>query len=128
MGTGVWGPGPNNPNTLFFSKQIKRLRRKGMSKIYYWEKLTLSKLVGKVNFSDRKFEEMHWLWRAKWYQLYSGKQLFWHYCPQLSFFYKTLSQISFNLFCSGDRRLLAEFLRKWGWFQGHNERFPKYLG
>ena len=23
--------------------------------------------------------------------------------------------------------LLSEFLRKWGWFQGHNEGFPKYL-
>ena len=44
------------------------------------------------------------------------------------FVYKTVSQISFNLICSGDKRLLLEFLRKWGWFQGHNERFPKYLG
>ena len=44
------------------------------------------------------------------------------------FVYKTMSQISFKLFCSGDKRLLSEFLRKWGWFQGHNERFPKYLG
>ena len=31
----------------------------------------------------------------------------------------------FNLLCSRDKRLLAEFLRKWGWFQRHNERFPK---
>ena len=30
-----------------------------MSKIYYWEKLTFSKVVGKENFSERKFEEMH---------------------------------------------------------------------
>ena len=22
----------------------------------------------------------------------------------------------------------VNLLRKWGWFQGHNERFPKYLG
>ena len=29
-----------------------------MSKIYYWEKLIFSKLVGKVNFSDKKVEEM----------------------------------------------------------------------
>ena len=42
--------------------------------------------------------------------------------------YKIVSQISFNLFCSDDKRLLSEFLRKWGWFQGHNERYPKYLG
>ena len=27
--------------------------------IYYWEKLTLSKLVQKVNFSERKLEEIH---------------------------------------------------------------------
>ena len=39
-----------------------------------------------------------------------------------------LSQISFELFCSGDKRLLSEFLWKWGWFQGPNERLPKYLG
>ena len=39
-----------------------------------------------------------------------------------------MSQISFNLFCSGDKRFLPEFLRKWVWFQGDNERFPKYLG
>ena len=32
---------------------------KGMSKIYYWEKLTFSKIAGKVNFSERKFEEIH---------------------------------------------------------------------
>ena len=29
-----------------------------MSNIYYWEKLTFSKLFGKVDFSERKFEEM----------------------------------------------------------------------
>ena len=33
----------------------------------------------------------------------------------------------FILFCLGDKRLLSEFLRKWGWFHGHNERFTKYL-
>ena len=27
--------------------------------ICYWEKLTFSKAVGKVNFSERTFEEMH---------------------------------------------------------------------
>ena len=30
--------------------------------IYYWEKLMFSKLVGKVNFSKRKFEEMDYPW------------------------------------------------------------------
>ena len=37
---------------------VKKQIGKGMSDIYYWEKLTFSKLVGKVNFSERKFEEM----------------------------------------------------------------------
>ena len=32
-----------------------------MSNTYYWEKLTLSKLVGIVNFMERKFEEMHYV-------------------------------------------------------------------
>ena len=36
-----------------------------MSSTYYWEKLTFSKLVAKVNFLGRTFEEMHYLWRAK---------------------------------------------------------------
>ena len=30
-----------------------------MSIIYYWEKLTFSKLVGVVNFLERKSEEMY---------------------------------------------------------------------
>ena len=31
---------------------------------------------------------------------------------------KTVSRISFNLFCLRDKGLLSEFLRKSGWFQG----------
>ena len=95
--------------------------------IYYWEKLTFSKLLRKINFLEKKFEEMHYIWRAKRYKVYSTKRLFWYYYLQLSFVYKTASQISFTLFCSGDKRLWSEFLRKWGLFQRHNERFPKYL-
>ena len=47
-----------------------------MSNIYYWEKLTFSKLAGKVNFSKRKFKEMHQLWRAKRYTVNSGNVYF----------------------------------------------------
>ena len=39
-------------------------------------------------------------------KLYSGKHLFWLYGLQLSFVYKSVSQISFNLLRSGDKRLL----------------------
>ena len=35
--------------------------------------------------------------------------------------------LRFLLDCSTNKRLLSEFLWKWGWFQGHYERFPKYL-
>ena len=86
-----------------------------------WEKLRFSKLVGKINFSKRKFEEMHQLRKPKRYKVYSGKRLFWDYYIQLSFVLKSVSQISFKLFCSG------EFLRKWSWFQGDDKRFLKYL-
>ena len=40
-------------------KEINKLISKRMSNVYYWEKMTFSKLVGKENFSERKFEEMH---------------------------------------------------------------------
>ena len=93
--------------------------------ICYWEKLTFSKLCWESKFLWKK------IWRnalaLKKCKLYSGKPLFWHYYLQLSFVYKTVSQISFKLLCLIDRRLLSEFLRKLGWFRGHNDRFPKYL-
>ena len=106
-----------------FNSLIKEINRPVKHLLYYYEKLTFSTIL-----SERKFEEMHYLWRAKWYKVYSWKRLFWHYRLQLSFVYKTVSQISFTFFWSGDRRLLSEFLRQWGWFHGHNELFPKYLG
>ena len=37
---------------------VKKEIGEGMSNIYYWEKMTFSKLVEKVSFSERKFEEM----------------------------------------------------------------------
>ena len=43
---------------MFFGKETKRLISKGIPNIYYSEKLAFPKLVEKVNFSERKFEEM----------------------------------------------------------------------
>ena len=91
--------------------------------IYYWEKLTFSKPVGKVHFSERKLKEMCHFWRAKRYKVYLEKPL-----SSVVFCLQNLTQISSKLFCSADKKLLSEFLRKWDWFQGHNEYFPKYLG
>ena len=42
--------------------------------------------------------------------------------------FSCLSSTNSCFFRSEDKRLLSEFLKKWGWFQGHNERFLKYLG
>ena len=65
-------------------------------------------------FSERKLEEMHQLWRAIRYKVYSGKCFFWRYYHQMPLSAKPCFQISFKLFCSGDKRLLSEFLRKRG--------------
>ena len=112
---------------MFFSliEEINRLISKGMSNIHYWEKLTFSK----VRFSRKEnLKKCTSFEKQKGAGYIREKALFWHYRLQLSCVYKSVSQISFYLFCSRDKRLLSEFLRKWGWFQGHNERFPKYLG
>ena len=37
-------------------------------------------------------------------------------------------RISFNLFRSGDKRLLSDFMKEWDWSHGHDIRFPKNLG
>ena len=39
------------------------------------------------------------------------------------FHLQTVSQISINMFCSGDKRLLSDFLQKWSWFHEHNDCF-----
>ena len=88
--------------------------------IYYWEKLTFSKLVGKVNFSQKKTWRNALALKSKMVEGIFRKNFTWHYYLQLFFVYKTASQISFKLLCLGDKRLLSEFLRKWGWFHRKN--------
>ena len=114
---------------MFFSliKEMSRLICEGISNMYYWEKLTFSKLGFSPKGNLKKctsFEEQKGAKSIRG----TGKHLLWHYRYQLFFVYKSVSQISFNLFCSGYKKLLSEFLRKWDWFQGHNECFAKYLG
>ena len=109
---------------LLFDTLINRLIWKGMSNIYYWKKLTFSKprFPRKENLQkSTNFEEQEGT------RCIRGNVLYWNYCLQLPFGYKTVSQISFKFFCSGGKSLLSELLWKLGWFQGHNERFPKYL-
>ena len=47
---------------------------------------------------------------------------------QQSFFYKTVSQISFNLSHLGGKKFLSDFMRKWVWLHEQDLRFPKNLG
>ena len=74
-----------------------------MSSIYYREKLTISQLVGKINFSERKFEEMHYI-----------RGNFYFGIIVLSCFFSTKSclRLFFFLISSGDKGVLSEFPRK----------------
>ena len=104
--------------------QLKKKILKGMPNIYYGEELILSKLWFSQKENLKKcynFEEQKGARyiRGGFILALSSSAVF-----RLLF----VSQISFKLLCSGDKRLLSEYLREWGWFQGHNERFPKYLG
>ena len=56
-----------------------------------------------------------------------GKTFILTLSPSVSFFYKTVSLISFNMFYLGEKRLLLDLMSKWGWFHGH-VCFPKNLG
>ena len=90
-------------------------------------KTDVFKTCRKSKFLGKKIWRYALALKRKKVHLYSAKPLFWHYYLQLSFLHKMISQISFKLFCLRDIRILSELLRKWGWFQGHHERFPKYL-
>ena len=85
--------------------------------VFNWEKLTFSKLLN-------SFEKVL---NSKKIQGIFAETFIFSLLFSTSFVYKIASQISFNLFYSGDKRLFSEFLRKWGWFQGHSKLFLKYL-
>ena len=80
--------------------------------------ITIEKNVERLKRLNRRFSRKENLKkcssfeRAKRYKVYSRKRLLWYYRLQLSFVYKTVSQIYSDLFCSGDKSLLSEFLRK----------------
>ena len=67
------------------------------------------------------------------YKVYLGKLFFFCFFFIFFLFFSSgmtvLSSAVFHLpclsfLCSGDKKLLSDILRKWGWFLGHNERFP----
>ena len=90
-----------------------------MSNIYYWEKPTdVLKTCRKSIFLGEKIWRNAVALKNKKVQAIFGE----------TFILALLSSAVFRL-QSGSRyeNFLPEFLRKWGWFQGHNERFPDIL-
>ena len=87
-------------------------------------KTDLLKTCRKSKFLGKKIWRNALVLKSKKVEGIFGETFIWHHCLQLSFAYEPVSQISFSLFCSRDKKLLSEFVRKRGWFQGHNERFP----
>ena len=75
-------------------KEINRLIWKGMSNIYYWEKLTFSKL----RFSRKDILKKCTNFKSKKIQGILGERLYWHYRLQLSFVYKPCLRFVLNRF------------------------------
>ena len=113
---------------MFFSKEINRVISKGMSKHLLLRKTGVLKTCRKIKSLGKKIWRNVLALKSKKVQGIFGETFILALLSSALFLLRNLSQISFDLFYSGDKRLLSEFLRKWGWFQGHNERFPKCLG
>ena len=67
-----------------------------------------------IDFLGKKICKNALTLKSKKVQGILGKRLYWHYRLQLSFVYKTVSQIFLKLFCWGDKRLSLKFFRKLG--------------
>ena len=124
-------------NRYIFSsiKETNWLINKGTGVLFYYvfkdlllPKTDVLETCRKRKFLGKKIWRNALVLKSKKIQGIFGKTFSLTLLSSTVFVYKTVSQISFKLFCSGDKRLLSKFLRKWDWFQGHNERFPKYLG
>ena len=74
-------------------KEINRLVSKGVYVLSFdiFNGYLKTDVLKTLILSERKSEDMHYLWRARRHKVYSGKHLFWHYRLQLSFVYKTVS-------------------------------------
>ena len=91
-----------------------------MSNIYHWEKLTFSKFWFSQKENLKKctsFKEQKGT-RYNWENVYIRIIVF--SCLPSA---KPCPRFLLNCFA----REIKEFLRKWGWFQGHNERFRNIL-
>ena len=91
-------------------------------------KTNVLKTCGKGKFLGKKIWRNALALKSKNVQGIIGKTFILALLSSAIIRHKTVFQFSFILLCSGDKRVLSEFLRKWGWFHVQNERFPKYLG
>ena len=108
---------------MFFSKEINRLISKGMSKHLLLRKTDVLKTCWKSKSLGKKIWRNPLALKSKIVQGIFGETFILALLSSALFLLQNLSQISFDLFCSGDKRLLPEFLRKWGWFQHGNMCF-----
>ena len=79
-------------------------------------KTDVLKTCRKSKFLGKKIWRNAWPLKSKKVHGIIEKTFILTFYLQLSFVCKTVSHISFKLFCSD----ISEFLRKWGWFQGYN--------
>ena len=127
-------------NRFIFSsiKETNWLINKGTGVLLYYvfrhlllRKTDVLETCRKRKFLGNKIWRNALVLKSKKIQGIFGKTFILTLLSSTVFLYKTVSQISFKLsfisFCLGDQRLLSKFLRKWDWFQGHNERFPSWL-
>ena len=91
-------------------------------------KTDILKICGKSKFLGMNIWRHAQVLKSKKLQGIFGKKFLLVLLSSSVFRPQTVSQISFKLVCLVDKRLLSGFPRKWGWFQGLNECFPKYLG
>ena len=108
---------------MFFSKEINRVISKGMSKHLLLRKTGVLKTCRKIKSLGKKIWRNVLALKSKKVQGIFGETFILALLSSTVLVYATVSQISFDLLCSGDKRLLSEFLRKWGWFQHGNMCF-----
>ena len=97
-----------------------------MSNIYYWKKWRFQNL-SEIKISRKKIWRNALALKSKKAQGIFGETFTLALLSSAVFRLQNCVLDFFNLFCLGDKRLLSELLGKWGWFQEHNEHFPKKL-
>ena len=90
-------------------------------------KTDVLKTCGKVHLLEKKFWRNVLALRSKKVQGIFGKMFILTLLSSAVFRLQNHVSGVFKIFFSGDKKLLSEFLRKWGWFQEYSELSPNVL-